>query len=1708
MRNKRTLQRGLSLLLAGGMALSSVGVTPALAEEYDAAPETVQATPETAAEETADPETEPASETEEEPAVAALSQEASAPVATYVDETADDGSKTISIDFSQMENLDDLGGWQLLTAGGTVTLETDPADPNSKALAIKHTSNPETGIQYDNLGISADTYRYVTVSETFYLTSPNVQNSQFCLPYIFGGADGKSVAYTLLVDGTAWNTYKAQINANKATKNAGTAKHGEWQTIDYVIDLQTKKFSVKLNGETTLENATPRTSVDQLTKFKFYSDDGNRSTVYLKSVTIKAEKDDTNKEPDKVYPPHATEPATYYVSNDGDDDAAGTSPETAWKTIDRVNAETFIPGDKILFERGGEWDDKTLSPKGSGSVDAYITIGAYGDSTARPKIAANGKVEDALYLHNQQYWEISELDISNTVEGFTMVTQNGENPTDNVTERKSEDGKKLGDYRGIHIAGNDVATLTGFKIHNVRVHDVSGVVSWIGDTKLSDDGIVNNAGYDDSKRTGGILIESTAPTNNTPTVFSDITIEKCEFVNNSFGGIIVKQYNNGKNQENGTGWANRNSANKNGAPNYTDNNWHPHTNIIIRDNYINQGASAYACNGIYLCGVKDSVIEKNVLEHIGTCGIELFFADNVAVQYNEISDVAIKAGGQDNNAIDPDWRTTNILIQYNYIHDCGEGFLLCGVRFNSGVIRYNLVQDVTKSYVHYYTGTGYFQIYNNMFYRSADNEAATNNFDIYGNGSICSYVNNVFYDAQGEGFNFEGATSSDARPSMANNAYYGTKYNTNDESAIILEKDAFQGTAPAMTRKGTFATGALLEANGLMPAAGSALYTSGVTADGKKISLDDGLLTSGSKFNFTSLRENYDITSGTAEKLVYIARTDYPLFAATDAQLDTNPTQRTAAAPSVGLFERVLTKEDVILTGTVTDGLTLYADVTVTVTVNGKTATAVTDKNGAFRLTNEDGLTAGSATVTVTVNGKEYTNEITLEGAASQTMTIKVDLPTLPDPYPQEVLNEDFSDGAGVFTFPKGSKVSDGQLVIDGLGKDNSSFITFSDEIQSLSAVDFSFDYKFAANSNKSGLQFRDSKGNLLFATCIKNTELRVATAGPALQKDSDASTDSIGTSKNWINYTGTPGETYKVRVRADFAAGKVSYQIKDKDGNVIVQALDVDTEATNLAKMYICSWWIGTAQYIDNFVLTAPGEEPEPVVVDKTALKNAIEANADKAEEDYTAESWKDFADALATAKDVLADNDATQDEVDNAAKTLTSAAAALEEKPEPVVVNKAALEQAVSDNEDKVETDYTAESWKPFAEALAAAQDVLANADATQDEVDAATAALTKAAAALEAKPAPVVVDKTALKQAIDANADKNENDYTEASWTNFAKALAAAQDVLANPDATQDEVDAAAAALTKAAEALETKPAPVVVDKTALKQAIDANADKNENDYTEASWTNFAKALAAARDVLANTDATQEEVNAATNALTAAAAALKVKPTETPKPDTVTKVDNEPLSDTNIPDSLKEAGYDTPKKIEDKLKQESSQKLASDNLLVYDVTLKVSTDGGKTWQKATDTNIPDDGIKVSFDLPKGITAETADQYTFLISHMKDDATVELLEPELKDGKLIVTVHSLSPFGVSWKAKEQPKPTEQPTATPAPTGKPSNSSPTPKATAAPKAADAPKATAAPAAPIPQTADSFPLVMLAVLALCSAAALAGLTIRRSKKKH
>ena len=1494
MRNKRTLQRGLALLLAGGMALSNLGAVPVLAEEYDTAPETVQATPETAAEKVPNgtpsetesllPEADiaeesPAEETTAAPEIAVLADESAAAAVMAAKDTpaAPDVKVGASIDFADVASLnDDLNGWTYSNGGGTTELVTDAE--MGQVLKMSRTSDGgETALVYDGLNISESDTRYVTVTAEIKLDK-NGYAHQYSIPYIFNNSG--AVAYSLFTNDSA-TKYQSHVNG-KNTTDAGTLTTNTWQTVRMDIDMQSDTFSVSVDGVTALRNAKARTATDNLQKIKFYADSWNRGTLYIKSVDVTA----GNESPIKV---HETA-ATYYVSNNGSDTNDGLSPDTAWKTIARVNQDTYIPGDNILFERGGKWENTTLQPQGSGSAEAYITIGAYGDEGAHaPRIAANGKVNDALYLYNQEYWEICDLDISNNVEGTKMVAGDT-NPTGNVTARDNSEGEKLGDYRGIHIAGRDVPSLQGFNIHHVRVHDVSGIVTWIGDTGVRDAGIGNNYGFDGSKRTGGILIESLATTTNTPTIFSNITIADSEFVNNSFGGITIKQWNNGKGREGSTGWANRNSAG--GAPDYYDPNWKPHTNILITGNYINQGASAYACNGIYLCGVKDSVVEKNLLEHIGTCGIELFFADNVAIQYNEVFDVRHKGGGQDSNAIDPDWRATNILIQYNYVHDCGEGLLLCGMKFNSGIIRYNLIQDCLYSYVHYSMGGGYFQFSNNVFYRSK-NGNGTSNFDPWGGGTA-SYVNNVFYDGKGTGFGFSGGTSF----SYKNNAYYGTPACWKDSSPIMLSEDPFVGTAPSMSRLGNAATGALLEANGLMPKTGSALVAAGASTDATGTALTDGLFAKGSRFNFTSLAKAYG-------SIVPIAATAYPVFDATDsnATLNTSYTHTAASttAPTIGLFEASMPEDAVYLRGTVSDDVSPCSNAKITVTVNGKTVETTTNASGTYNIT--EGLTAGEATVTAVVEGRDtLTKTITLAGGKVNILDIAVPMPAMPDAYSDTLIREAFDEDAGALAFNTNAAVADGRLALSP-GNAASSYADFAAEVQSRTAVDFSFDFQYQNGTNKGGFQFRDSDGHLLFAMCIKTADGGNTMRTPAAESLIGGTQMS---EPKWVDHTADYNKTYVVRVHADFEAGTVSYQLKDKaTDKVVLQELNIPTNATNLARMYSSNWYQAKTQYIDNFVLTVRSNEPEPVVVDKTALQKAIDDNTDKVETDYTADTWADFAKALAEAKTVFADDAATQDDVDAAAKALTDAAAS------------------------------------------------------------------------------------------------------------------------------------------------------------------------------------------------------------------------LKVKPTEEPKPTVETKVVTDDLSDNNIPDSLKKVGYNTKEKITEKLRTESAQKLATDNLVVYEVKLMVSTDG-VNWVPATDKNFPKNGLEVSFALPKDITSETAAQYDFIVSHMKDSGEVELLSPALKDGKLVVTVSSLSPFGISWKLKEQPKPSEEPkptqapTATPAPTAAPaasdssSNSSNSSGATSAPTSTAAPKATAAPtaqAAVIPQTADSFPLVLLAVLALCSAAVFIGLTVY-SKKKH
>ena len=214
-----------------------------------------------------------------------------------------------------------------------------------------------------------------------------------------------------------------------------------------------------------------------------------------------------------------------------------------------------------------------------------------------------------------------------------------------------------------------------------------------------------------------------------------------------------------------------------------------------------------------------------------------------------------------------------------------------------------------------------------------------------------------------------------------------------------------------------------------------------------------------------------------------------------------------------------------------------------------------------------------------------------------------------------------------------------------------------------------------------------------------------------------------------------------------------------------------------------------------------------------KAALTLAINrAEAKKAEKDkYTTDSWQAVEDALTAAKNIGAD--ATQEEINAAAKDLNDALDDLVEKGEtpitPDTPDKTQLEEAIRKAEALTEADYTAESWKKVSDALTAAKELGENA--TQEEINAAAKALNDAVETLVRKDTGAVLatpeSVTALTNSVNTAAkDYNKANYTAASWSAFEKALKEAQEVLANKDATQAQVDAAKTNLENAIRALQ--------------------------------------------------------------------------------------------------------------------------------------------------------------------------------------------------------------------------------------------------------------------------------------------------------------
>ncbi len=153
----------------------------------------------------------------------------------------------------------------------------------------------------------------------------------------------------------------------------------------------------------------------------------------------------------------------------------------------------------------------------------------------------------------------------------------------------------------------------------------------------------------------------------------------------------------------------------------------------------------------------------------------------------------------------------------------------------------------------------------------------------------------------------------------------------------------------------------------------------------------------------------------------------------------------------------------------------------------------------------------------------------------------------------------------------------------------------------------------------------------------------------------------------------------------------------------------------------------------------------------------------------------------------------------------------------------------------------------------------------------------------------------DKTAYYEAVDAaaeisdtysnNEDENgEHVFTYASWKAFSDAYTKykAETFDKSPYPSQSQYDAAAKALNEAVAGLKEVDG---TDATELESVIAEAEALKEEDYTEESWADadLANAIADAKEVLADQTSTQDELDAAVEALKAAMA--KLVPAEEP-------------------------------------------------------------------------------------------------------------------------------------------------------------------------------------------------------------------------------
>lgn len=247
--------------------------------------------------------------------------------------------------------------------------------------------------------------------------------------------------------------------------------------------------------------------------------------------------------------------------------------------------------------------------------------------------------------------------------------------------------------------------------------------------------------------------------------------------------------------------------------------------------------------------------------------------------------------------------------------------------------------------------------------------------------------------------------------------------------------------------------------------------------------------------------------------------------------------------------------------------------------------------------------------------------------------------------------------------------------------------------------------------------------------------------------------------------------------------------------------------------------------------------------------------------EETMTTSSWTTFMNAYDALVALMNNENASDAELSLAATNVMNAIDGLVRKASSSVITT--LVDLVADAKG-MEADYTEAEFADVKAAITAAEAVLAKDANEITSAEATMATMNLVEAIAELNSSPNVLLRNLTKTIANANAileDEGISNKRPAKVQALKDAVLAAQALVDNGSTDTDAIMTAISSITKAAQELYN-----IVDKTELSTVIERAEALKEGNYSSDTWTALLKAVADAKLVVANDDATTAEVDTA--------------------------------------------------------------------------------------------------------------------------------------------------------------------------------------------------------------------------------------------------